>query len=314
MFFLILTFSGLAFTLILIIFQGEVVKDIYRRKQLRAMSEQERYRDEELEKSLVQRFVVPAAKGFRSGISRLASRTTSRVQRNEANKERMEAVELQMRQAGFKMAVHEFMLLKSSFVIFILVIGLVIGMRMFLSEGMVGLLFIAAALMGSIALPRFFISSKIKGRQKQIQLDMPNIMDLLSVSIEAGLGFDAALYNVIQKFTGPLTEELLQVYKEIKMGRARRDALAMLAKRNTTKELQMFVSAVIQSEQYGTPIKAVLKVQSEQLREDRRKRAQEKAMKAPVKMMIPMLIFIFPVIFIIILGPTVINVIQEFAS
>jgi tight adherence protein C len=168
--------------------------------------------------------------------------------------------------------------------------------------------------MASIAIPRFFISSKIKNRQKQIQLDMPNVMDLLSVSIEAGLGFDAALYKVIQKLTGPLIDEMMQVYKEIKMGRARRDALAALAKRNTTKELQMFVSAVIQSEQYGTPIKAVLKVQSDQLRDERRKRAQEKAMKAPVKMMIPMLIFIFPVIFIIILGPTVINVIDQFSS
>ena len=209
------------------------------------------------------------------------------------------------------MAVHEFKLLKTVFMLAVLNLGAFIGFRMTLNGSMVGVLVILGAFMAVVAIPRFYISTRIKRRQLQIQLDMPNVMDLLSVSIEAGLGFDAALYRVVEKLEGPLCDELSQVYKEIQMGRARRDALAALAKRNTTKELQMFVSAVIQSEQYGTPIKAVLRAQSKQLREARRARAQEKGMKAPVKMMLPMVAFIFPVVFIIILGPTVISVIDQ---
>ena len=311
MFLLIVSIAGFVFMLVLIFFQEDVRKDEFKRKQLRAMDEQEKYHDEELEKTLVQRFVVPAMKGLRSGVSRLARRT-SRIQRNEANKAKMEAVETQIRQAGFKMAVHEFNLFKTSFMLFIFAIGGSIALRMLATNAMMAMLVLVASGFAVIAIPRYFIASRIKKRQMQIQLDMPNVMDLLSVSIEAGLGFDAALNRVVEKLDGPLTEELSQVYKEIKMGRARREALAALAKRNTVKELQMFVSAVIQSEQYGTPIKTVLKVQSRQLRESRRQRAQEKGMKAPVKMMLPMVVFIFPVVFIIILGPTVITVVGQF--
>ena len=308
---LIVSIAGLIFCVVLIILREQVERDLYRRKQIRAMTEVDSYRDEELEKSLVQRFVIPAAKGIRSGVSRLA-RKTSRVQRNEANKAKLEALETQIRQAGFKMAVHEFNLLKTSFMMFIFVAGGVLALRMMASNAMIGLLVMFGVFVGMVAIPRFFIASRIKKRQYQIQLDMPNVMDLLSVSIEAGLGFDAAMSRVIEKLEGPLIDELSQVLKEIKMGRARRESLAALAKRNTVKELQMFASAVIQSEQYGTPIKTVLKVQSQQLRESRRQRAQEKGMKAPVKMMLPMVAFIFPVVFIIILGPTVITVMDQF--
>ena len=313
MFLLIVSIAGFIFCLVLIVFSEEVRKDIYKRKQIRAMDEQQKYHDEELDKSLVQRLVVPAMKGLRSGITQLARRT-SRIQRNEANKARLDAIETQIRQAGFKMAVQEYNLLKSSFMLFILAVGGFLALRLLQTSAMLGMLALMASAVAVVALPRFFISSRIKKRQKQIQLDMPNVMDLLSVSIEAGLGFDAALNRVVEKLDGPLTDELSQVYKEIKMGRARREALAALAKRNDVKELQMFVSAVIQSEQYGTPIKTVLKVQSKQLRESRRARAQEKGMKAPVKMMLPMVVFIFPVVFIIILGPTVITVLDQFTS
>lgn len=313
MFLLVVSIAGFVFLLVLILFQGEVRKDIFKRRQIRAMDEQEKFRDAELEKSLVQRFVIPAMKGIRSGVSQLARRT-SRIQRNEAAKARLEAVEAQIRQAGFKMSAQEYNLFKTSFMLFIMAIGGFVALRLMESNVMLALLSLIAAVFAMIGIPRYFIAARIKGRQMQIQLDMPNVMDLLSVSIEAGLGFDAALNRVVEKLEGPLIEELSQVYKEIKMGRARREALAALAKRNTVKELQMFVSAVIQSEQYGTPIKTVLKAQSQTLREARRARAQEKGMKAPVKMMLPMVVFIFPVVLIIILGPTIITVADQFMN
>ena len=138
------------------------------------------------------------------------------------------------------------------------------------------------------------------------------MMDILSVSIEAGLGFDAALLKVVESYEGPLIDEMALLYREIQMGKPRREAMIALAERSNVPELQTFVTAVIQSDQFGTPIKNVLRNQAVQLRLNRRQQAQEKGMKAPVKMVIPMILFIFPVIFIVLLGPTVIQLTSQF--
>ena len=110
--------------------------------------------------------------------------------------------------------------------------------------------------------------------------------------------------------SGPFIDELLIVYREIQMGRTRRDALQTLADSSTVDELKTFVSALIQAEQLGIPINNIMQTQAEQLRETRKLEAKEKGMKSTIKMLVPMLIFIFPVVFIIILGPTVMNIIQ----
>ena len=159
-------------------------------------------------------------------------------------------------------------------------------------------------------IPRYYIKSRIKTRQLTIQNQLPNVLDVLCVSIEAGLSFDSALLKVVERFKGPLIDEFNQVYREIQMGQPRRDALVSLSQRSNVPELQTFISAVVQSEKFGTPMKNVLLAQAQQLRINRRQHAQEKGMKAPVKMMLPMVIFIFPVMFIILLGPTIISVIK----
>jgi len=140
---------------------------------------------------------------------------------------------------------------------------------------------------------------------------LPDVLDLLTVSVEAGLGFDAALLKVVEKQKGVLAEEFLRVLQEIKMGRPRREALRDLARRNKPAEdLSNVVASLVQADQLGISIGGVLRNQALQIRQKQRQRAEEKAQKAPIKMMIPLVFFVFPSIFIIVLGPAVIQIID----
>lgn len=159
--------------------------------------------------------------------------------------------------------------------------------------------------------PNSWLKVKTKQRQTEIQHTLPDVLDLLTVSVEAGLGFDAALLKVVEKQKGVLAEEFLRVLQEIKMGRPRRESLRDLAKRNKLAEdISSFVSSVVQADQLGIAIGGVLRNQAQQIRQKQRQRAQEKAQKAPVKMMIPLVFFVFPTIFIVVLGPAVIQIID----
>jgi tight adherence protein C len=161
--------------------------------------------------------------------------------------------------------------------------------------------------------PNSWLKAKAKQRQKEIQHTLPDVLDLLTVSVEAGLGFDAALLKVVEKQKGVLAEEFLRVLQEIKMGRPRREALRDLAKRNKPAEdLSNVVASLVQADQLGISIGGVLRNQAIQIRQKQRQRAEEKAQKAPVKMMIPLVFFVFPSIFIIILGPAVIQIMEMF--
>ena len=163
-----------------------------------------------------------------------------------------------------------------------------------------------------LIMPNFFLSKKITARQKKIRNSLPDTIDLLTVSVEAGLGFDGALAKVIDKMPGPLADEFENVLQEIKVGKQKRDALRDMSERIDVQDLSMFVSSIIQADQFGVSIGNVLRIQSEQMRQKRRQRAQEKAMKAPVKMVIPMVLFIFPTIFSVLLGPVIIQVLATF--
>jgi len=161
--------------------------------------------------------------------------------------------------------------------------------------------------------PNSWLKAKAKQRQKEIQHTLPDVLDLLTVSVEAGLGFDAALLKVVEKQKGVLAEEFLRVLQEIKMGRPRRESLRDLAKRNKPAEdLSNVVASLVQADQLGISIGGVLRNQAKQIRQKQRQRAEEKAQKAPVKMMIPLVFFVFPSIFIIVLGPAVIQIIDMF--
>ena len=157
-------------------------------------------------------------------------------------------------------------------------------------------------------IPEYWLSKRIKKRGEAMVLQLPDALDLLTISVEAGLGFDAALAKVVEKMNGPLVMEFRQALAEIRMGRTRRESLRDLAERADAQPISNFVGAIVQAEQLGVPIARVLQIQSQQLRVERRQRAEESAAKAPVKMLFPMVGCIFPTIFIVILGPAVVTI------
>lgn len=172
-------------------------------------------------------------------------------------------------------------------------------------------IFLLAEVVLGLAMPGFILGKLIKKRQKVILDSLPDVIDLLTVSVEAGLGFDGALLKVIDKKPGPLAFEFDKVLQEIKVGRQKKDALKDMVMRVGLQDFTAFIGAVIQADQFGVGIANVLRIQAEQMRLKRRQRAQERAMKVPVKMLIPMVVFIFPTLFIVILGPVIIQIIEN---
>jgi tight adherence protein C len=161
--------------------------------------------------------------------------------------------------------------------------------------------------------PEFWLGRRVRARQKAILLQIPDALDLLTISVRAGLGFDAALGKVVEKMQGPLVDEFRRALAEVRVGKARREALRDIVPRTEVQPLTNFISAIIQAEQLGVSISKVLQVQSEQLRIERRQRAEEQAAQAPIKMLFPLVGCIFPSLFVVILGPALILIMQNLA-
>ncbi len=161
-------------------------------------------------------------------------------------------------------------------------------------------------------LPDLLLNAWKNERRDKILKSLPDVLDMLSVSVEAGLGFDAALQRVVEKIEGPLSTEFQRTLNEIKLGKPRREALKDMALRVEVDDVSTFIGSLIQADQLGVSIANVLKVQADHVREKRSQRAEEKAQKAPVKILIPLVLFIFPTLFIILLGPAVIQLIETF--
>ena len=163
-------------------------------------------------------------------------------------------------------------------------------------------------------LPFFILNRKIKSRRRSMVRDLPDVLDLLTVSVEAGLGFDGALHKLSEKMKGALVEEFSRLLNEIRVGVPRRNALVAMAGRCNLEDVSVFTTSLVQADQLGVGIGNVLRVQSAAMREKRRQRAQAAAMKAPVKMLLPLVMFIFPTIFVILVGPAVIQLIASFGA
>jgi tight adherence protein C len=157
-------------------------------------------------------------------------------------------------------------------------------------------------------LPDLLVYNKGTKRQEAIQLELPNTLDQMLISVEAGLGFEAAMARAGQYGEGPLAQELTRTLQDMQVGRPRQEAYQAMADRSSVAELRSFVRAVVQADKYGIGLAKVLRTQAKQSRVKRRQRAEEKAMKLPVKVLFPLLMFIFPVLFIVLLGPAVINI------
>lgn len=200
-----------------------------------------------------------------------------------------------------------FMLLLGGSTVFFALLGIwmVYSKNMPFARGLLTLLsFIGAG----VFMPFFILRRMVEQRQEAIRQSMPDVLDLLCVSVQAGLGFDGALGKVTAKMKGPLIEEFERLLQELRMGVTRRNALVRLAKRCGIEEMKLFTAALIQAEKLGVGMAQVLEIQSENMREMRRQRAKERAAKLPVKILFPTVIFIFPVMFVVVLGPALVTI------
>jgi tight adherence protein C len=159
-------------------------------------------------------------------------------------------------------------------------------------------------------LPDLWLQGRIKDRQKAIRLALPDTLDLLTISVEAGLGFDSALSKVVGNTTGPLSEEFFRMLQEIQLGTSRSQAFRNLGDRTDVPELNSFVIAMLQADIFGISVGKVLRVQAQEMRIKRRQQAEEIAMKAPVKIVFPLVLCIFPALLVVVLGPAAISIYQ----
>lgn len=161
---------------------------------------------------------------------------------------------------------------------------------------------------GGFTVPDLVLNRRASERQSQIDLELPDLLDQMVVSVEAGLGFEAAMSRVAKQNEGALPHEIQRVLQDIRFGMSRRDAFQKLVKRTESQDLKQFVNALTQAERLGMPLADVLRVQAEEMRKKRRMRAEETALKIPVKLVFPLLLCILPALFVVIIGPAIIRV------
>jgi tight adherence protein C len=254
----------------------------------------------ELQQPFKSRIIQPIVSGLSNAITK---RTPSAT---------VEQMRLKLVIAGSPsgLDVGEFILLK---VIFGIVLGAFSGFLVIRSGNvMMGLLMGVVFLALGWYLPGIWLSSKTSQRKQEITRSLPDALDLLTISVEAGLGFDAALAKVCEKWNNALTKEFRRVLTEMRMGRTRRDALKDVVNRTDVPDVNAFIAAIIQADQLGVSVSKVLHVQADQMRVRRRQRAEESAHKAPVKMIFPMVFLIFPALFVVILGPSIPTMLNGF--
>lgn len=195
------------------------------------------------------------------------------------------------------------------------VVGLVLAIVLAGSAGFsAGRVLMLAGICGLIGFfgPDLWLSRLIDKRQRQISQSLPDILDMLTISVEAGLGFDAAISKVVMNFKGVLSQEFFRWLQEVQLGRTRKQAWRDLADRINVPEVNSFILAILQADTFGISIGTVLRVQADEMRTRRRQRAEEAAMKTPVKVVFPLVLCIFPALMIVILGPAGIKIVQSF--
>ncbi len=302
--FLVISSAAFAFVLVLLLFSRSRRLLGAKERRIKRIVETDKALLDELNTDFHERFIAPLFESLRRAFGRLIKPG----KKEGAGDGKMER---QLRMAGMYIGTSGFLVVRV-----LVTLGLFLATALLLRamelEVYLKLLLMLAALMLGMLVPVYYIRFRVRARQSSIKNQLPDMIDILTVSIDAGLSFDLALRRALDKFTGALKEEMTVTAMEIQMGKPRRFALTELGERNDVAELKSLASAVVQSEQMGTPIKQVLKTQAEQLRLSRKQYAQEKGMKASVKMLLPMVAFIFPVLFIILLGPTIIRVMDTF--
>jgi tight adherence protein C len=260
-------------------------------------------RDRELAKNVSRRLLAPGV----HRLTRIATRLPGAASPQEIGK-RLSAAGLES-----KLSPQTFLALKSGLTGGMVLFGIFLaatGVVPSLLGVMVGL---GGAAIAFIA-PDYYVGMKTRRRREDINIALPDILDLLTVSVEAGLGFDAAVMKITEKMRGPLLEELKNLTHEMRMGESRQQALKNLGDRLDLPAMISFTRSIIQADQLGISLARVLRVQANDIRNKRQMAAEEKAMKAPIKMLFPTVLFIFPAMFIVILGPAMMTLLKMFSG
>ena len=262
--------------------------------------------DEELNKSLSERFLSPIMNSIVKSLGKFLPDTG-------LNNQKSENLRKSLRQAGFTLKPKEY----SAIRIFIIwgnaLLYFVLGLVLNVSYLYLFLLPLFGAYL-AFTVMRFNLMLRITKRKDAMERQLPDVLDMLSVNVEAGLGFEQALLHIIEHFEGPLIDEFNITYREMSMGRSRRDALILLGERCDIDDLKSFTGSIIQANKLGISLKNVLHTQAASIRENRRSKIEEKAHKMSIKILLPMVIFIFPVIFIILMGPAVVSIAEMFGG
>ncbi len=257
----------------------------------------------ELEEPFYERVVKPTI----AGISRLLGKLTPS---QGAEKTRQMLV---LAGNPYNMQTAEFMGMR--ILAALLLGGTAFGLTLVLAAPLMNiLLYSAGVLLIGYMLPLFWLRSRIKTRQKNILKALPDAIDLMTISVEAGLAFDGAMQRVADKWDNELAQEFARAIQEMRVGKTKREALREMVARTGVSDLSTFVASIIQADQLGVSIAKVLRVQSEQMRVRRRQRAEEQAHKAPILIMIPLVFLIFPATYIVILGPAVPKILEAFGG
>jgi tight adherence protein C len=272
------------------------IKDIQTHDRLNKIKKNRIQLQEEKEETLYFRLIKPAMKTLGDNLKQITPREIA------INFEKL------IIEAGkpFNFSLNDWLILELTLIVLIPI--LTIWLMISYGAGPSAITFVVIIeLAVAVIIPRYVLMSKVTQRRLQIIVKLPDVIDLLTVTVEAGLGFDAAIAKVCEKFQGPIGEEFDLVLKKIKVGKKRKDALKELIKRVNVEDVSLFAGAVVQAEELGISIASVLRTLSDQMRDRARQRIREKAQKAPIKMLLPMVIFFIPCIFIIIITPIVIG-------
>lgn len=264
-----------------------------------------REQDPEFNKSFMDRIVRPAVKKLTGLLSSVIPMGHGKTAAEEKRK-------LMLQQAGWTISAEEYMTLQLVAVICCGILGAIIALITKSGAGDAVLYAIGGAF-AAYAIMRYVCSAAGTRRKSAMEKQLPDALDLLSVSVTAGLGFERALLHIVETMEGPLIDEFAVSYREMSMGRSRRDALTLLGERCGIEDLAAVTGALVQAGQLGIPISNVLQSQSAAIRRTRRNKVKEKAAKVSTKILLPMVGLIFPVLLIVLLGPSIITIVEEFS-
>jgi len=287
-------FAGLMFLGVLAIFISMVVGaqlDPVQARLAQIATKPRTLEELELQRPLSERTIKPIIQGLAKLSGRFYPANTVR------------GIALALKRAGMETTSTEFILGVKVFAAIVGALGGAALVNAVTLDTTQTLIAVPVGLIVGFKAPDFYLSSRAGKRASQVLDGLPDALDLLTISVEAGLGFDAAIIKMTEKMKGALAEEFKRAAGEQRVGKSRQDALRGIVERVEQKELANFISAIIQADQLGVSMSKVLRIQSEQLRTERRQRAEERAAKAPVMIMLPTIGCIFPSLFIVILGP-----------